>query len=83
MKTGMRIEYRIAALAWYRLHGPPSVYLRLLCRPSLSARGLASLRSSEQDLLAILFTRTYTRQSHAFSEIAPWISNAPGAKLTS
>ena len=66
-----RIVYRIAALAWRCLLGLAPAYLRELCSPALSTRTSRSLRSAEQGVLAVPFSRTSTRQNRAFSVVGP------------
>ena len=66
-----RIVYRIAALAWHCLLGLAPAYLRELCSPALSTRTSRSLRSAEQGVLAVPFSRTSTRQNRAFSVVGP------------
>src|SRR6218665_2217519 len=64
-----RILYRIASLVWRSLVGLAPVYLRELCCPPLSAMSSRSVRSSQQDLLLVPFTRTPTKQIRVFSVV--------------
>src|SRR6218665_1199027 len=70
-----RIEFRIAVQVPYSLTGQASAYLTDLCCPSLSARSTRQLRSAEQSLFHVLFTRTSAMHSRVFSVVSPLVCN--------
>src|SRR6218665_3496186 len=57
------------------LLGLAPAYLRDLCYPTLGTRGCSSLRSMEWGVLFVLFARTSTRQTRAFSVASPSVWN--------
>src|SRR6218665_3352948 len=81
-----RIEFRVAVLVWYSLIDQASTYLKsfrslveqsctlltFVC-PSLSARSTRHLRSAEQGLLHVPFSRTSTMQNRAFPVVGPLV----------
>ena len=70
-----RIDYRIASLVWRCQLGIAPTYLRDLCWPVSVAQGSRSLRSAAKGVLSVLFARTSTMQSRAFSVVGPVVWN--------
>ena len=70
-----RIDYRLASLVWRCQLGIAPTYLRDLCWPVSVAQGSRSLRSAGKGVLSVLFARTSTMQSRAFSVVGPVVWN--------
>src|SRR6218665_3063483 len=70
-----RIIFRIGAMVWRCILGLAPTYFRDLCCPTPDTKGRSSLRSSEQGLLFVPFTRTSTTQARAFSVVGPFVWN--------
>src|SRR6218665_412213 len=81
LPADQRISYRIASMVWRCLLGIAPLYLREPCCPLHSAMSSRSLRSSQQRLLLVLFARTSTKQSRAFSAVGPSIWNGLPSQL--
>src|SRR6218665_829308 len=54
---------------------PDYMYLRVLCYPTPGTRGCSSLRSMEREIIFVPFSRTSTRQTHAFSMVGAFVWN--------
>src|SRR6218665_925845 len=72
-----RIVFRIGAMVWRCILGLAPAYRRDLCSPTPGTRGRSILRSSEQGLLFVPFSRRPTSTTHAraFSVVGPSVWN--------
>jgi hypothetical protein len=75
LPVSQRINFRIAVFVWRSLLGCAPVYLCQLCRPVTDIAGRRALRSSSSGQLLVPSSSTATRQSRAFSVVAPTLWN--------
>src|SRR3984885_8445094 len=79
-----RTAYRIVALVWCCFEGLAPLYLRELCRSTVSVQGRSTLRSANKAELLVPHSRTAIRQRRSFSVAGPttWNSLPVTLRLT-
>ena len=75
-----RIHFKVLAITYRALHGQAPEYIMDLIHPYVASR---SLRSSNQDLLAVPRSRLKTKGDRAFAFVAPTLWNSLPAHIRS
>ena len=68
-----RIHFKVLVFTYRALHGQAPEYISDLIHPYIASR---SLRSSDQDLLAVSCSQLKTKGDHAFEVVAPTLWNS-------